>query len=188
MGIIIKPSIWEILLSIGTMLMAIAILATAIIAWKTLFRNREEQRRDLGLKLKNIWINDKYYRDFKYLKNNSDKYFSENKEKNFSEKDLGDLRIHLTRLFDYLGQIDFYLDKSKLDFGALKINFSKTLSIHDPGAALDLYKMLKKYEEIYEEILNQNVMMLSQIDGLFYKIAKYQGNQKLLELVNKNNE
>lgn len=183
-----SPNNWEIITSISTALMAIAIVVTAIIASKTLLKDRIEQKMDLGIKLKNIWITDNFYEDFKYLAKNADNILNKDGKSTISEIEKTKIKLKLTKLFDYYGQISFYLNNGKLTFEVLKVNFSQIFYIHNLKSAITLYEMLKGYEslffpDIYSELLNEGIMILSQIDGLFYKIAQYQNNKELIKLV-----
>jgi len=180
---LLESDIWTKITSISTFIMASVIVATAIIAIRTLLKDRDEQRFDLALRVKNIWINDKYEESLSELL----------KEKNKKEYDQDKvlIKLQLSKILDYYGLINWYLDKGKLNFEVLRVYFSKVLYLYNNEFSLILYRTLKNYEkkfypEIYKELLKNNVMILSYLDGLFYKVAKFQGNDKLFKLIEKN--
>ncbi|MFA5014196.1 MAG: hypothetical protein WC549_01460 [Actinomycetota bacterium] len=177
---LLVSDIWTKIASIGTIIMAVAIVATAFIAIRTLLKDRNEQRFDLALRLKSIWINDKYEESLLEL--------LEESRKKESDQDIVLIKLKLSRLLDYYGLISWYLNRGRLNFEVLRIYFSNVLYLFDNRFSIVLYMTLKRFEkkyypQIYKEQIENNIIILSYLDNLFYKIGKFQNNERLLKLV-----
>lgn len=202
------PLTWTIVTAIVTFVMAIAIAVTAGVACTTLIGTKRERQEENSIRLSKLWYDGKYSENFVKLSNNYEKLFPKEGKVKLDYKKEEDLMFSLEIVNNFIYRLNYYLENKKITMKNLSIDFSEIFSLNNKYISQGIYAILKKYEDRYKRYksnypiyniyklkkisgekipkFDEDIVRLMNIDNFFLKIAKYQENEYLINLIQKN--
>lgn len=199
---LVSTALWTRWMAIGVFISGAVILATAIIAWVTLIGTKKRRQADNSIFLFRLWRDEKYYKSLVSLIKNFKELFPKENKVQVNPKKESKTIIALETIKDFIYKINYYLENKKITMENLKVDFSAVFGVNDKYTAQGLYDVLNKYENRYKSLsvesfmdmfrvenkseFEKDIAILKSIDTFFMKIAKYQENDYLIGIIQKN--